>query len=179
MRLVQISRNRSKRSLQFLFFPFSVQGKFLDIWTNFILALVCVQSTSTVNVFCRTEKCSASTGNSGEYHTTRTLRQLSVVVVNSQRCSHWSGVGTGTSTYCFLLLQFPCNGSGIGPLQCKQECIPVGCVPPAYWPYPSMHCAEGVSAQGVSTPLWISWQTCVKTLPCCNSGAGGNKSRHR
>ena len=25
----------------------------------------------------------------------------------------------------------------------KQECIPVGCVLPAYWPYPSMHCAGG------------------------------------
>ena len=22
----------------------------------------------------------------------------------------------------------------------KQECIPVGCLPPAFWPYPSMHC---------------------------------------
>ena len=40
-----------------------------------------------------------------------------------------------------------------------QECIPVGCVPPACWPYPSMHCAggcipayttQGVSVQGVS-----------------------------
>ena len=38
------------------------------------------------------------------------------------------------------------------PIQCKhpgkplvkQDCIPVGCVPPACWPYPSMHCAEGV-----------------------------------
>ena len=28
----------------------------------------------------------------------------------------------------------------------EQECIPVGCVPPACWPYPRMHCAGGVSA---------------------------------
>ena len=25
----------------------------------------------------------------------------------------------------------------------KHECIPVGCVPPACWPYPSMHCVGG------------------------------------
>ena len=38
---------------------------------------------------------------------------------------------------------------------CKQECIPVGYVPPACWPYSSMHCGwgagtgpEGVPAQG-------------------------------
>ena len=30
----------------------------------------------------------------------------------------------------------------------KQECIPVGCLPPAFWPYPSMHCPGGVSARG-------------------------------
>ena len=30
----------------------------------------------------------------------------------------------------------------------EQECIPVGCVPPACWPYPSMHCRGGVPAQG-------------------------------
>ena len=29
-----------------------------------------------------------------------------------------------------------------------QECIPVGCVPPACWPYPSMHCGGGVPAWG-------------------------------
>ena len=37
----------------------------------------------------------------------------------------------------------------------SQECIPMGCVLPACWPYPSMHCAGGclpgeVSAYGVS-----------------------------
>ena len=54
----------------------------------------------------------------------------------------------------------------------KQDCIPVWCVPPAFWPYPSMHCtgelgwglhawgggvpAEGVGvpAQGVYLPGW-------------------------
>ena len=36
----------------------------------------------------------------------------------------------------------------------SQECIPVGCVPPACWPYPSMHCGAvylpsgGVPAEG-------------------------------
>ena len=76
----------------------------------------------------------------------------------------------------------------------KQECIPVGCVPPACWPYPSMHWAgEGVSQHalgggcllggvccGVSargdwqTPsLWTEWQTGVKILPCRNFVVGG------
>ena len=32
----------------------------------------------------------------------------------------------------------------------EQECIPVECVPSACWPYPSMHCAGGVSARWVS-----------------------------
>ena len=31
----------------------------------------------------------------------------------------------------------------------EQECIPVGCVPPACWPYPSMHCGGDVPARGV------------------------------
>ena len=26
----------------------------------------------------------------------------------------------------------------------EQECIPVGCVLPACWPYPSMHCGQGL-----------------------------------
>ena len=76
----------------------------------------------------------------------------------------------------------------------SEACIPVGCVPPACWPYPSMHCAEGVSAWGVSAqrrclPRGVSarvvcvadtpceqndWQTGVKTLPCRNFVAGGS-----
>ena len=32
-------------------------------------------------------------------------------------------------------------------IQWQQECIPVGCVPPACWLYPNMYCG-GVSAQG-------------------------------
>ena len=32
----------------------------------------------------------------------------------------------------------------------KQECIPVGCVPPAHWPYPRGGVCLGVSVQGVS-----------------------------
>ena len=105
-------------------------------------------------------------------------------------------------------------------IQFQQVCIPVGYLPPACWPYPSMHCAGGVcipactaqewvypsmsehggclpgggavcpgeclprgclpgvclpggSAQG-TPPLWIEWQTDVKTLPSRNFIAGGN-----
>ena len=32
-----------------------------------------------------------------------------------------------------------------------QECIPVGCVPPAYWSYPSMHCGGGCTFLGGCT----------------------------
>ena len=49
----------------------------------------------------------------------------------------------------------------------KQECIPVGCVPPACWSYPSMHCmagcvsqhalGRGVSAWGVSAQGVFAW----------------------
>ena len=34
-------------------------------------------------------------------------------------------------------------GKGKYKRKCKQECIPVGCLPPACWPYPSMHCGPG------------------------------------
>ena len=91
----------------------------------------------------------------------------------------------------------------------SEACIPVGCVPPACWLYPSMHCAEAVSARRGVFPegvcFWASeqrrclprgvclggvcpgvcvadtpceqndWQTGVKTLPCRNFVAGGNK----
>ena len=52
----------------------------------------------------------------------------------------------------------------------KQECIPVGCVPPA--------CQGGcLSARGClpATPPWTEWQTHVKTLPCRNYVADSNK----
>ena len=35
----------------------------------------------------------------------------------------------------------------------KQECIPVGCVPPACWPYPSMHCLGGCLPRGVQVRI--------------------------
>ena len=34
----------------------------------------------------------------------------------------------------------------------QQECIPVGCVKPVCSPYLSMHCLEGVPAQGMYLP---------------------------
>ena len=77
---------------------------------------------------------------------------------------------------------------------CKQDCIPVGCVPPACWPYLPACPVQGVSApeRGVSTlgrylllggcllpggypsmhwgrppyTLWTEWQTGAKILPC-------------
>ena len=71
-----------------------------------------------------------------------------------------------------------------------QECIPVGCVPPACWPYPRMHCAGGgglcqggVSAQGgcvsvfpgvADPPRGQNDRQVLKTLPCRNFIAGGN-----
>ena len=73
---------------------------------------------------------------------------------------------------------------------CEQECIPVGCVPPASvavsvgegvsaWGcvidtplgrHPSAHCMLGYTHPyplhaGIHIPLWIEWQTGVKTLP--------------
>ena len=73
----------------------------------------------------------------------------------------------------------------------KQECIPVGCVPPVCWPYPVVR--GGVSVQPhpwmqtplvtwpvmhVGTPNPLSpcgqkeWQMLVKTLPCPNFVCG-------
>ena len=47
---------------------------------------------------------------------------------------------------------FPCEKYLIH-LEIKQECIPVGCIPAACWPYPRLHCqvgfARGVSASGL------------------------------
>ena len=67
-----------------------------------------------------------------------------------------------------------------------QECIPAGCVPPACWPYPSMHCTgvcvhpsmhwalgclpRGVPAQGGVYPSmqWGRHPPCGQTDPCEN-----------
>ena len=82
----------------------------------------------------------------------------------------------------------------------KEECIPVGCVPSAavaicWW---GTVCPGGVSAQRCvclggclprgqgcllgcvwqTLPLWTEWQTLVKTLPCRNYAADGNKNWH-
>ena len=80
----------------------------------------------------------------------------------------------------------------------KQECIPVGCVPPAHWPWgcicpggctclggctcprgvPARRggtCPGGVPAQGVVYLGQNSWHTLLKILPCPNFVAGGNK----
>ena len=66
----------------------------------------------------------------------------------------------------------------------QQECIPVGCVPPALCPYlPACTAPVGVSASGGSqhameqTPPprgQNSWHTLLKILPCPNFVAGGN-----
>ena len=84
---------------------------------------------------------------------------------------------------CWLLKWTSFNRRGI-PLRTdrhnlKQECIPVGCVPPACCPYPSIHCAQGVGlpARGVYLPggyrtppsPWTEWLTdrCKnKTFAC-------------
>ena len=79
----------------------------------------------------------------------------------------------------------------------QQDWIPVGCVPPARWPYlpacsvlggllPGGACSGGgvVSAQGGwypsmlwgRPPLWTESHTPVKTLPCPNFVAGGNNT---
>ena len=76
-----------------------------------------------------------------------------------------------------------------------QDFIPVGCVPPACWPYPSMHypgrergvcpgvggvCPGGLSAHGYvcgRPPPWTEWQTGAKTLPCRNFVAGGKNEK--
>ena len=47
----------------------------------------------------------------------------------------------------------------------KQECIPVGCVPAAYWPYARV-CFRGQN----------SWHTLLKILPWPNFVAGGNNA---
>ena len=36
----------------------------------------------------------------------------------------------------------------IADMMKKQDCIPVGCVPTACWPYPSMHCTVGGGGGG-------------------------------
>ena len=77
----------------------------------------------------------------------------------------------------------------IGLWQCGQDCIPVGCVPPARWPYlPACSAVGGCMVPGgcmapvggalsrrwvvsqhalkQTPPLWTEWQTGVKILPC-------------
>ena len=53
-------------------------------------------------------------------------------------------------------------------LTTEQDCIPVGCVPPACWPYPSMHCADrrctyrgGVPARGCTCLGDVPAQGCT------------------
>ena len=54
--------------------------------------------------------------------------------------------------------------------QNKQECIPVGCVPPACWPYPSMHC-RGYLPRGVYLPGGCTCQGVYLTRGCtCQKG---------
>ena len=78
------------------------------------------------------------------------------------------------STYCcgFVKLQALIN---------KQECIPVGCVPAARWPYAGV-CSRGVSAPGrVSAPGGVSaprgcllWGgVCSRGVGVCLGGGGG------
>ena len=52
---------------------------------------------------------------------------------NAHMHSHLRHDGDFTQTFCQMIHW------NLG----KQECIPVGCVPPACWPYPSMHCTGG------------------------------------
>ena len=58
----------------------------------------------------------------------------------------------------------------------KQDCIPVGCVPPACCPYlpsPSMHCAGGVPA---SSPGGCLTLVPGLGLPASGPRAGGSAS---
>ena len=49
----------------------------------------------------------------------------------------------------------------------KQECIPVGCVPPAFCPYlPACTAPGGVPAQVLPPRGQNSWHTLLKILPC-------------
>ena len=72
--------------------------------------------------------------------------------------AYWWSMNTSTQSYTSHFLQVSVSVSVSVPLRLspgstkafssvEQECIPVGCVPPACWPYPSMHCL-GVSAHG-------------------------------
>ena len=42
------------------------------------------------------------------------------------------------------------------PYFIKQVCIPVGCLPPACWPYPVVSEGGGVFAEGVCLPRRVS-----------------------
>ena len=63
----------------------------------------------------------------------------------------------------------------------EQDCIPVGCIPPACWPYLPACTAQGVSlpegvvsqhAMGQTPPLWTEWQTHEKNLTFANYVCG-------
>ena len=67
----------------------------------------------------------------------------------------------------------------------KQECIPVGCLPAAHWPYAGVCFPGGVRSRGAGCPNmhwdrkpppppWTESQTPVKTLPWPNFVAAGN-----
>ena len=79
---------------------------------------------------------------SAEIFTTRNSSCLKVMFFSGVCLS----MGEGASQHAIGLAQVTWLTSSI------LECIPVGCVPPVCWPYPSMHCAGG-SASG---PRWVS-----------------------
>ena len=64
----------------------------------------------------------------------------------------------------------------------KQECIPVGCVPPVHWSYlivSAMHAPPPSHARPHPLPRTPpcgqnSWPTLLEILPCPNFVAGGN-----
>ena len=60
------------------------------------------------------------------------------------------------------------SGTEQRQLKLQQECIPVGCVPPAHWSYLriSSYPMHAPWEQPRTPPLWTEWQTGVKILPC-------------
>ena len=57
-------------------------------------------------------------------------------------------------------------------LQNQQECIPVECLPPACWPYPSMHCGRGgTRPRGVYLPgRYLPWGVYLPQDGTCQGG---------
>ena len=79
---------------------------------------------------------------------------------------------TSVSVLCLLKML----ARWISELFSKQECIPVGCAPPACWPYPSMHWAGGCVSQHAlgrgylleGVPAWVVWGcTCPEGWCTC------------